>query len=253
MIGGTESLKEVQAGLKLPFPRQLKKAIFVDRPNRFIIHCHFPGSEDLVVAHLPDPGRLTELLVPGREVWLMDHDNPNRKTKFTAVLCENPGKKGFVSINTTYPNQLVEKGLKEGYFTEFSDWEYKRAEYTVGNSRWDFLLENTAGKQLLLEVKSVTLAEDGRAMFPDAVTARGAKHMRELAELAADSIYETAVLFIVQREDVRYVTTAAHIDQTFDQALKSAKLAGVKLFARVCQISTREIGVGDSVPVLLEN
>lgn len=235
----------------MAFPRPLVKATFLERPNRFIIHCRILNSEEIVVAHLPDPGRLTELLVPGRTVWLMDHDNPNRKTKWTAVLSENPLNTGLVSINTTFPNMLVERGLKEGSFEELKGWHYKRSEYTLGDSRWDFLLENEDGKELLLEVKSVTLAEENRGMFPDAVTARGTKHVTELASLASSSDYETAILFIAQRNDISSVTTAPHIDPKFDQALRSAKTAGVKLYARVCEITIAEIEIGHSIPVLL--
>lgn len=245
-------MKEEIKSLKISFPRPLTKAIFVERPNRFIVHCRLANNDEVVVAHLPDPGRLTELLVAGTTVWLMDHDNPNRKTKWTAILCENPTTNGLVSINTTFPNMLVEKGLREGFFQEFEGWNFKKSEYTLGNSRWDFLMEKDESKQLLLEVKSVTLAENGRGMFPDAVTARGAKHVRELAELARDSQFGTAVLFIAQRDDVRYITTASHIDPKFDEALREAEEAGVKLFARVCHISVDGIEVGHPVPVILE-
>lgn len=237
--------------LRMAFPRQLTEAIFLERPNRFIIHCKLLDSDEVVVAHLPDPGRLIELLLPGRRVWLMDNDNPNRKTKWTAVLCENSNQTCLVSINTTYPNLLVEKGLKTGFFKEFNEWNYKKSEYKLGNSRWDFLLEKDDGKQLLLEVKSVTLADGEKGMFPDAVTARGTKHVKELAELARNSDFETAILFVAQREDVEFITTASHIDPAFDQALRGAKAAGVRLFARKCHLDVEEIRVGDSIPVVL--
>jgi sugar fermentation stimulation protein A len=244
-------MKEEKGRLRMSFSRPLTKAIFVERPNRFIIHCRIPETEEIAVAHLPDPGRLTELLLPGRAIWLMDHDNPNRKTRWTAVLCESPEQTSFVSINTTFPNQLVENGLKSGFFDEFQGWVYKKSEYKLGNSRWDFLLENKAGKQLLLEVKSVTLAERQKGMFPDAVTARGTKHVTELTELAKNSNYETAVLFIAQRSDIESVTTAPHIDPKFDQALRKADKTGVKLFARICEMTVEDIEVGKSIPVVL--
>lgn len=235
--------------LQMAFPRQLTESIFLERPNRFIIHCRLLDSEEVVVAHLPDPGRLIELLLPGRKVWLMYNDNPNRKTQWTAVLCENPAQTCLVSINTTYPNMLVEKGLKAGFFEEFKGWKYRKSEYKLGNSRWDFLLEKEDGTQLLLEVKSVTLADGEKGMFPDAVTARGTKHVKELTELARNSDFETAILFVAQREDVQYITTATHIDPAFGQALREAKAAGVRLFARRCQMTVEEIRVGDSISV----
>lgn len=237
--------------LRMAFPRKLTEAIFLERPNRFIIHCCLVDTEEVVVAHLPDPGRLVELLLPSRRVWLMDNENPNRKTKWTAVLCENPAETSLVSINTTYPNMLVEKGLKASFFAELNGWKYKKSEYKLGNSRWDFLLEKEDGKQLLLEVKSVTLTDGEKGMFPDAVTARGTKHVKELTELARNSDFETAILFVAQREDVQYITTASHIDPVFDQALREAQAAGVRLFARRCNMTITDIRVGDAIPVEL--
>lgn len=243
-------MKDDTKELRLPFPRALTKAIFIERPNRFIIHCQIAETDEIAVAHLADPGRLKELLLPGKTVWLMDHDNASRKTKWTAILCENETNSGLVSINTALPNKLVGKALKAGTLSEFAGWHYKKSEYTLGNSRWDFLLENDKGKELLLEVKSVTLAEGGKGMFPDAVTARGTKHVEELAKRSSD--YTTAILFIVQREDVSFVTTAKHIDPKFDRALKEAQVAGVKLFARSCCITVDGIEIGDSIPVRLQ-
>ncbi|GIN63485.1 sugar fermentation stimulation protein [Robertmurraya siralis] len=243
-------MNEEKERLWLPFPRALTKATFIERANRFILHCQLPEKGELAVVHLADPGRLKELLLPGKTVWLMDHDNPARKTKWTAMLCENETNTSFVSIHTALPNKLVENALKAGVLNEFAGWFYKKSEYKLGNSRWDFLLENKEGQELLLEVKSVTLAEGEKGMFPDAVTARGTKHVRELAQLS--KYYETAILFIVQRDDLSYVTAAKHIDPKFAQALNEAKSAGVKLYARCCHITVTGIGLGSAIPVKLE-
>lgn len=236
--------------LILPYPKALTESVFIERPNRFVIHCRISGTEEVEAVHLPDPGRLKELLIPGKKVWLLNNENPNRKTKWTAVLCEeSPGN--FVSINTNYPNQLVDKCLRNGVMEEFSGWQYKKAEFTLGRSRWDFLLSDKDGNELLLEVKSVTLVDERKGMFPDAVTARGTKHVKELARLAAESSYKTAVLFVVQREDADLVVPAAHIDPVFAEALKEAEQAGVKLFARTCRVSLDEIALGRPIPVVV--
>lgn len=206
-------------------------------------------SNEEVMVHLPDPGRLKELLVPGTSVWLLGNNKPDRKTKWTAVLCENETKTGLVSINTTYPNQLIKLVLQQEILEELEGWHYKRAEYKFGHSRWDFLLENDEQQQMFLEVKSVTLAKDGRGMFPDAVTKRGTRHVQELTALAEDGTYKTAVLFVVQRGDVSCVIPAFHIDKDFAAALQKAEKAGVHLLARTCKISVEGIEIGGQVPV----
>lgn len=237
--------------VKISFPKVLKKAVFLDRPNRFVIHCRLADTGEKVAAHLADSGRLKELLVPGVGVWLLESDNASRKTKWSAVLCENEEKNGLVSINTSYPNKLVEKALRLGVLDEFSGWSYKQAEFKLGDSRWDFLLENEEGRQLLLEVKSVTLADSGQGLFPDAVTTRGTRHVRELTQYLKDSRYETAILFVAQREDIESVSPAVHIDAAFAEALREAEKAGVRLLARTCRVSLEGIEMGRAIPVVV--
>ncbi len=197
-------------------------------------------------AHLPDPGRLKELLVPGRIIWIAPANKPERKTRWSVVLCEIPDGRSLVSLDSTLLNRLIEKALSEGAMDEFSGWRLLRREYPMGRSRWDFLLgskENQpgSGRQMALEVKSVTLVENGIAMFPDAVTARGARHMRELSELAQTDGWDAAVLFVVQREDALAFRSAFELDPTFDGALKDAVRAGVKVYCRKCRITPKEI------------
>lgn len=245
-------MEDLMTKLYLPFPDSLTEAIFIERPNRFVVQCKLSQSGETVLAHLPDPGRLKELLRKGRKIWLLHNDSPHRKTKWTAVLTETESGNGFVSINTTYPNQLVEKGLRDGVFSEWKGWLYKKSEFSLGNSRWDFLLENSQGRQMLLEVKSVTLVKDRQGMFPDAVTKRGTKHVKELIDIAKTGEYETGVLFIVQRDDVDSVTAASHIDPAFAQTLREAALNKVSLHARTCEITLSGIYLGRQIPVVTE-
>ncbi|MDZ5474205.1 DNA/RNA nuclease SfsA [Bacillus sp. 31A1R] len=239
--------------IKILFPKPLKKSIFLERPNRFILHCVLEEGNEQVIVHLADPGRLKELLQPGTVVWLLENDNPKRKTRWTAVLCENPLiPGGFVSINTTYPNRLIERALKQNAIEELNGWNYKKSEYKLGVSRWDFLLENNVGRELLLEVKSVTLADDRVGRFPDAVTARGTKHVKELSEIAHGNLYETAILFVAQREDLDQVTTASHIDPLFAEAFANAYKSGVKMIGRSCFLSLDGIGLGNKLEVYPE-
>jgi len=229
------------------FPAALKKMTFVERPNRFILHCYDEETEQIEKVHLADPGRLIELLVEGVMIYVLPSMNPNRKTKWTAVYVESNGL--LVSINTSYPNKLVEVMLKEAMVEELWAYRWVKSEYTYGNSRWDFLLEDTEGNRLLLEVKSVTLANDGIGMFPDAVTKRGSKHVQELTTIAKEGTIKTAILFVVQREDVEIVTGAAAIDPVFAKNLEEAARAGVQLLSYTCILTEQGIELGKAIPV----
>lgn len=237
----------------------------MDRPNRFLVRCRLdadgPGSAgggtdpSLVEAHLPDPGRLTELLVPDARMRLRPADSPARKTAWTAVLVESPGGDGWVSIDTTLPNRLVERALREEELPELDGWILHGTEVTLGPSRFDFLLRRrgTGGTkdpdQLVLEVKSVTLVEDGLGLFPDAVTARGTRHVTELGELASSGERAAAVLFLVQRDDAREMTAAPSIDPDFASALEEARGRGVRVLARRCRVDEERVRLGEPIPV----
>lgn len=237
----------MSGNIMVSFPAALKKMTFVERPNRFILHCYDQETEEIEKVHLADPGRLIELLVEGAVIYVLPSMNPNRKTKWTAVYVEANGL--LVSINTTYPNMLVELMLKKAMIEELSAYHWVKSEYTYGSSRWDFLLEDRKNNQLLLEVKSVTLASDGIGMFPDAVTKRGSKHVQELTAIASEGIIKTAILFVVQREDVEIVTGAAAIDPVFAKSLEEAAHAGVQLLSYTCILSEQGIALGHAVPV----
>lgn len=229
------------------FPAELKKMTFMERPNRFILHCLNEETNQLERVHLADPGRLMELLIEGVTIYVLPSMNPNRKTKWTAVYVESNGI--LVSINTTYPNKLVESMLKKAIIEELSVYRWVKSEYTYGSSRWDFLLEDGEKNQLLLEVKSVTLAKDGIGMFPDAITKRGSKHVQELTAIAKEGTFKTAILFVVQRGDVEIVTGAAEIDPVFAKNLEEAAKAGVQLLSYTCVLTEQGIGWGNAIPV----
>lgn len=236
----------------------LAPARFLERPNRFLVRCRLEETGRTVEAHLPDPGRLTELLVPERRVRLRPASGRDRKTEWTAVLVESSRGDRWVSIDTTLPNRLVEKALRAGRLEEFTGWTLEGAEVSVGESRLDFVLTREIGRgeaapsqprKLALEVKSVTLVRDGRGLFPDAVTARGARHVRELERLAGRERWEAAVLFLAQRADVQEVLAAPEIDPDFAAALSEARRAGVRALARRCAVGDEEVRLGEAVPV----
>lgn len=232
--------------------RPLRKSRFVRRPNRFLVRCRLQGPGGIVDAHLPDPGRLSELLVPGRRLWLRP-EGPEagargRKTAYTAVLVEAPDGEGLVSLDTTVPNRLVRRALEAGALEELEGWTLERCEIPMGGSRIDFLLRDDEGRRLALEVKSVTLVEEGVGRFPDAVTARGARHVRELTAVARREGWEAAVLFLLQRPDAGRVVAARDIDPVFADALAEAGDAGVRVLARRCRVHLDRVELGRSIP-----
>lgn len=244
-----------KVNVAIPFPVNLFKARFIERPNKFILRCILeePIEDErvgkLVEAHLPDPGRLKELLIPGCYVWLRPAMGSKRKTEWSAVLCRIPGGDGLVSLDSTLPNRLVAKALTHGDLTELAGWSLQKAEYTRERSRWDFLLTDAVGRKMFLEVKSVTLVAGRVGLFPDAITARGAKHLRELAEIAREKDTWAALLFVAQREDIDLIRPATAIDPQFAAELVHAAQAGVKIMGRKCLVSTTEIAIGEQVPV----
>ncbi|PYZ99041.1 DNA/RNA nuclease SfsA [Alteribacter lacisalsi] len=227
----------------------LIKARFVERPNRFILHCRLPDGE-VVRVHLPDPGRLKELLVPDAAVMLQYTDDPNRKTKWSAAMVAR-GDGGWVSVNTQIPNVLAREAIEKELIEEFSGWRFVRAEYKKGGSRWDLLLEEKAGhRKMAVEVKGVSLVDHrGRGAFPDAVTARGTKHVRELAEIAGEEGWEAALFFVAQREDTVSVEPARWIDPDFAEAIGEAARAGVRILGRKCEVTPERIRMNTEEPL----
>lgn len=255
----------------LPFDGPLQEAIFLERPNRFVIRCALVGrdriptpdgigdgngfdvtdstSPAVVEAHLPDPGRLKELLTPGKQVWLRRVREGKRKTAWSAVLCWSASGRSLVSLEAALPNRLVAEALRRQALPELAGWSLVRPEFAFGGSRWDFLLQRFDGRRLLLEVKSVTLAQEGCGLFPDAPTERGRRHVRELTRFAQSGEGEAALFFVAQRSDVKRIRAAASIDPIFAAALTEAHAAGVHLFARRCQLSFTRIVLDRSIPV----
>jgi sugar fermentation stimulation protein A len=238
--------------VSLALPGPLREASFLERPNRFVVHARLLNGRE-VVAHLADPGRLVELLVPGRRVWLRNAPAPHRKTAWNAVLVESPDSSGLVSVDTGLPNRLVGRALEECALEELSGWRLDRREHTVGHSRFDFRLRRRrrgpGPRQMALEVKSVTLVEGRTGLFPDAVTARGARHVRELAALRRGGQWATAVLFVLQRADADRIMPDSAIDPDFARALAEARRAGVRVLGRRCSVDLERITLGPTVPV----
>ena len=244
----TPAPKDVST-VSTPIGGPLSKAVFQKRVNRFLLQVRLEDTGETVAAHMADPGRLKELLLPGKRVWLRPAANAERKTRWSAVLVESPNGRGLVSLDSTLPNRLIREALQRKALLELSDWDLERPEVPIGRSRFDFLLSGRAGPQLVMEVKSVTLVEDGVGLFPDAVTARGARHVRELAELAQHRNWEAVVLFVLQRSDAGVIRAARSIDPKFAEALEDARQAGVRVLGRRCHVFKDRVDLGSPVPV----
>ena len=236
-----------RAPLRLP---TLVPAEFVHRDNRFRIQAAISGQS--VAAHLPNSGRLGELLVPGRRIWLARADQehkPKRQTAYDVALVEYQGR--LVSVDARVPERLVASALRHQQLDGFEAYTTVQQEVHLGASRLDFRMDDApAAPPCWLELKSVTLVEGGVARFPDAPTLRGKRHVHELitAVRAGD---RAAVLFVVQRDDAERFTPHHAADAQFSQALEQAAKAGVEVLAWRCRVSLQSIQLEKTIPVAL--
>lgn len=201
---------------------------FVDRPNRFTVG--FETENGLIeIAHLRDPGRLKELLIPGAKLLLRKAaPNPKRKTKYDVIAVFY--RDIWVLINSGFHSDIAADLVESGLINELSNYSIQRREYTYGKSRIDFLLTDQEKSKMLLEVKGCTLVEEGLAKFPDAPTLRGKKHLEELTRSMNEG-FKTAVLFLVIRDDAVEFTPNTYMDPDFSDALKIAREKGVIIIA----------------------
>ena len=224
----------------------LQEGTFITRLNRFAALVEVEGREEMV--HVANSGRLRELFEPGRRMLLAPAPGEHRKTRYDLVLVDLGHT--FVSADARLPNGLVAESLQAGQLAPFADFPVVRREVTCGESRLDLMLEGPAGK-CYLETKSVTLVEDGGlALFPDAPTTRGVKHLHTLARLSAEG-YRAGVVFVVQRSDAQSLSPHDTSDPEFGAALRNALAAGVEVRAYRCSVTPEEIRLADPIPVVL--
>jgi sugar fermentation stimulation protein A len=220
---------------------------FVARDNRFRVTVEVDGQE--VWAHLPNSGRLSELLVPDRRVLLLEQMGAKRRTNYDLSLVELDGR--WVSVDARLPNDLVEEALYAGKLDSLTGYPAVRREEQYGHSRFDFLLEAPNQAPCLLEVKSVTLVVDGLGCFPDAVTARGRRHVEELAQ-AVEAGYRAAIVFVVQRDDAVGFRPHDESDPDFGRALREAARHGVEIYAYRCRVEPGRVEIAQALPVHLK-
>ncbi|NIQ04640.1 MAG: DNA/RNA nuclease SfsA [Candidatus Korarchaeota archaeon] len=207
------------------------RGIFQERPNRFLALVRVQNM--ILPSFLPNPGRMHELLTPGTEVVLREVLKENRKTDYDLIGVLYNGQ--MVSVDSRVPNKLVLEALKNRDIKELSEYNTIKPEYGYGHTRFDFFLANEQGR-CLLEVKSCTLVKDGVAMFPDAKTERGRRHVTDLVKAKKEG-YRACVLFIVQRTDANVFAPNDETDPEFGKVLRDAALEGVEVYAYKVEIS----------------
>ena len=215
---------------------------FFARPNRFIAHVEIHGQTEIV--HVKNTGRCRELLPPGAQVWCQRSDNPSRKTKYDLITVQKGSR--LINMDSQAPNLAAGEWLAAGGLGHI---ENLRAETRHGDSRFDFSFTRD-GKPCFLEVKGVTLENDGICAFPDAPTQRGAKHLRGLTAAAKEGC-GAYVLFVIQMTDVNYLHPNDATDPEFGKALREAAANGVNVLAVDCRVTIDEMNIGKFVPVVL--
>lgn len=219
--------------------------IFISRPNRFIANVEIGGRTE--VCHVKNTGRCKELLIPGAEVWLEKSSNPDRRTAFDLVAVQKGDR--LINMDSQAPNKAVGEWLREK--KPFGGDMEVFPEKTHGGSRFDFFLQsNKTDRKIFMEVKGCTLERDGIALFPDAPTERGVKHVNELAE-CMDEGFEAYVLVLVQMKNIKYFTPNYETHPEFGEALKAAEKRGVKILCYDCVVTPDSMALDKPVEVRL--
>lgn len=223
----------------------LQPARLINRENRFRVKIQL--GERKTSAHLANPGRLEELLVPGTDIWVSEAQNPKRRTAYSLELVKINDT--LISLNSQVPNTLVNNALSNHIIPGLPEYTSYRREVSLGESRIDFCVFHGAAVTWL-EVKSVTLVRNGIAAFPDAPTLRGQRHLHELITVAQKGV-GGMVVFVVQRSDAIAFTPNDETDPGFGRLLRQAGKTGVTIMAIKCTVTTKHIILNKTLPVLM--
>ncbi len=224
---------------------RIMEGTFLERPNRFIAYADLAGRTETI--HVKNTGRCAELLIPGASIYVQESDNPARKTKWDLIGVEKGAR--MINMDSQVPNKVVQEWVEAGNLAK--DIRLVKPEASFGNSRFDLYVE-TGERKIFIEVKGVTLEENGVVQFPDAPSDRAVKHVQELGRAVGEG-YEACVFFVIQMKGVRYFTPNMATHPAFCQALKKAKASGVRILAYDCQVSRDSIQIADPVQVVLES
>ncbi len=233
----------------MKFTQDLVSGTLLRRYKRFLADVELENGE-MVTVHTPNTGSMMGCCEPGSPVWLSRSDNPKRKYPLSwEIVGVNGGT--LVGINTALPNQLVAEAIENGTIEELQGYESLRKEVRYGEekSRIDILLEGDGLGLCYVEIKNVTLVNDGHARFPDAVSSRGAKHLRELAAMRRQG-HRSVIFFCVQRQDARDVSPADDIDPEYGETLRAVLENGVEALAYRADVTPLEITLRARLPVI---
>lgn len=222
---------------------ELLEAVFIQRDNRFRAEVELNGER--VKVHVPNSGRMKELLIPGVPVWVKPASGENRKTAYTLLLVKQGER--FVCLNAHLANDIIAFWMANQILPGFETVANIKREKTYGKSRFDFCLERN-GNTCYAEVKSVNLLDGITARFPDAPTVRGSKHLQELIQCKKDGV-DAAVLFLVMGNEAREFDVNRETDPAFDQALQEAIRAGVEVYIYTCRIDLQGVEYTGQIPL----
>ena len=251
-ISGKLVIKQYNQLISMKFYPILQQAVLLRRYKRFLADIRLDNGDETTI-HCPNTGAMTRCQVPESPCWYSVSDNPKRKYPFTWEIATTPD--GYLAgVNTGRANALVEEAIHEGVMTELQGYANVRREVKYGheNSRIDFLLTSQHRRACYVEVKSVTLGmEAGLGLFPDAVSQRGSRHLRELMAVVEQG-QRAVLVFCVQHTAIDRVAPADNIDPIYGQTLRQAVAAGVEVIAYKADISAQQIVLRHKLPVLLE-
>jgi len=237
----------------MKFSESFIEGILIKRYKRFLADIELSDG-NIITAHTPNTGAMTGCSTPGARVWVRDTGNPKRKYPYSWEIVE-AAPDVLVGIHTGLSSKLVQEAITNGVIKELQGYNNIRAEVPYGNekSRIDLLLEKKASSNAdhcYVEVKNVTLLEDSIAYFPDAVTTRGTKHLRELMKMVNQG-HRAVIFYCVQRHDANEVRPAASIDPAYSETLRKAIQTGVEAMAYRARVSIKEIKLVKTIPVLI--
>jgi sugar fermentation stimulation protein A len=232
----------------MKFSQPLQEGKILKRYKRFFADIQL--NNEIVVAHVPNTGSMKTCWEPGWKALVSFHDDPKRKLKYTLEMTSNG--KSWIGVNTSWPNKLAQEAISSGHIKELLGYSTITPEKTIGESRIDLYLTGEGKKDCYVEIKNVTLAQNQIALFPDAVSERGQKHLRELTHLSKSG-HRACMLFIVQREDVTSFKPADAIDPEYGKLLREAAKAGVEILVYQCHLDVKGISLSKSLPYDLDS
>lgn len=231
----------------MKFEKPLIKAKILKRYKRFLSDIELDTGE-VIIAHVPNTGRMTGCWGENWDAYLSFHDNPKRKLKYTLELTNNGDS--FICVNTHLTNKIAKEALENNLIKELSMYSGIKSEEKILDSRLDFYLTQEGHPDAYVEVKNVTLVDDNLAQFPDAVTTRGQKHLQDLIKIKSMG-HRAVMLYIINREDANRFTSADEIDPKYAALLREAKACGVEILAYQTKINSKEITVEKAVSITL--